>query len=117
LYDESGVMPHMGHSGLGEVVAHAGDALSLTAHDRSRITLSQVAAANAPKEGAAAWTLFRSSPAEVPGLLSAVTYVQRLATNGGAPPRAAQAGGRVDVPYEAAYVFYVADAKSPVQVK
>jgi hypothetical protein len=117
LYDESGVMPHMGHSGLGEVVAHTGDALTLTAHDHSRITLSQVASVNAPSEGNAAWSMFRSSPSETSGLLNAVTYVQLLATVGGAPPRAAQAGGRVEVPYEAAYAFYVADTKSSNQLR
>jgi hypothetical protein len=112
LYDESGVMPNMGFSGLGQVIAHTGDGLTLTAHDRSRVSVSQVAIVNAPKDGDAAWALFRSNASETSGLLRAVTYVQRLATAGGAPPGAAQAGGRVEVPYEAVYAFYAADPKS-----
>jgi hypothetical protein len=112
LYDESGVMPHMGHSGLGEAVAHTGDGLMLTGHDRSRITLTQVASVRSPQFDNAAWTLFRSSPTDAPGLLSAVTYVQQLVTMGGAPPQAIQPGSRIERPYEAAYVFYVADRQA-----
>lgn len=112
LYDESGVMPNMGFSGLGQVLAHTGDGLTLTGHDRSRASLSQAASVNAPKDGDAAWALFRSDASEASGLLRAVTYVQRLATAGGAPPGGAQAGGRVAVPYEATYAFYAAETKS-----
>ena len=112
LYDESGVMPNMGFSGLGQVLAHTGDGLTLTAPDRSRASLSQAASVNAPKDGDAAWALFRSDASETSGLLHAVTYVQRLATAGGAPPGAAQVGGRVEVSYEAIYAFYAAGTKS-----
>jgi hypothetical protein len=107
----------MGHSGLGEIVAHAGDGLSLTGHDRSRITLSPMASVNAPKGSDAVWALFRSTPTDAPGLLSAVTYVQRLSTIGGAPPPRTTGGARIEVPYEAAYVFYVADSDGGGRIK
>ena len=114
LIDQSGVMPNMGRSGLGQVVATADHSLALTdAHDGGRASLSLAASVDAPHVGDATWVLFRSTAENEQGLLDAVTYVQRLGTKGGAPPPAVrEAGTRVEVPYEATYAFYVAEKKS-----
>lgn len=51
-----------------------------------------------------------ANPANGAGLLSSVTYIQRLVQAGGAAPTAAcdvaSLGKRVDVPYQALYVFW-----------
>jgi hypothetical protein len=125
LRDQSGVMPNMGHGGLDEVLATAGQGLVWTAPDGTRVNWSVESSVNAPRASDAPWVLFRSVTGGAPehavpgsaaehaapvggGLLGAVTYVQRMGTAGGTPPStAANFGHRVDVPYTAIYAFYV----------
>jgi len=126
LQDDSGVMPHMAYHGLGEVLATATEGLAWKTHegrlirwsaegsvDAPQTSVSEETAAKTPSErrNNAPWMLFRSSPSDGGGLLSLVTYVQRLGTVGGAPPATlAQYGGHVQVPYFARYAFYVAES-------
>lgn len=54
--------------------------------------------------------LVKADPAAGQGLMSGVTYIQRLNTKGGAAPTdpctAAKAGARMTVPDQADYVFF-----------
>ena len=42
------------------------------------------------------------------GQFGSVTYVQRLATKGGLPPKGRASGTQVSAPYSASYLFYTA---------
>jgi Protein of unknown function (DUF3455) len=118
LRDESGVMPHRGYAGLGAILSTADKGLTWTAPDGTRVSWSVETSVSAPEAGNAPWVLFRSVALGTPehathggGLLGTVTYVQQLATEGGAPPdTTAPIGHRVDVPYTAIYAFYIAAA-------
>ena len=62
--------------------------------------------------------LLQATPAAVPGIISATTYIQRLNTQGGTQPPAAeckaQTAGKVkEVPYQADYIFFKATAPKP----
>ncbi|RZL95232.1 MAG: DUF3455 domain-containing protein [Variovorax sp.] len=112
--DQSGVMPQMAHGGLGHALATAGQGFLLSAHGSSRATLEPVATVAAPKPADAPWMLFRATPGEQQGVLADISHVQRLATKGGVTATAARkAGQRVEVPYEAMYVFYIPEGKLP----
>ncbi len=64
--------------------------------------------AESPAEGAIPWLLLEAKSHEGNGLLSAVTYIQRISTTGGkAPPvKDAKAGDEARIDYTADYVFY-----------
>jgi hypothetical protein len=78
--------------------------------DGSRVVASKVESTT-PDRLAVPWLLLRAKSHEGPeGSMSAVTFVQRLATSGGnAPPDGCSrdtVGGIVRVPYRATYCFY-----------
>ena len=135
LKDESGVRPNIGYDGLGTVLATVDHGLTWTAPDGGQMTWSIEKSVRAPEAGNAPWVLFRSNAAGAPdvsasilrdlptgaqiapvqsgGVLAAVTYVQQLGTESGAPPKSkAGVGDRVDVPFTATYAFYVAETEN-----
>jgi hypothetical protein len=77
--------------------------------DGSSVTAA--AQANSPVSNSIPQLLLRSTGNRGPGLLSAVTYIQRLNTTGGASPTGACTDGvTASVPYTADYAFWVASA-------
>jgi hypothetical protein len=75
--------------------------------DGSSVTAA--AQANSPVPNSIPQLLLKSTGNRGPGLLSAVTFVQRLNTTGGASPTGACTDGvTASVPYTADYAFWVA---------
>lgn len=78
--------------------------------DRTRITGHIEQQANAPRAGAAPWLLFKVTGTHGTGLLSRVTYIQRVNTSSGSVPTEGcdrpHAGKEVTTPYQADYYFY-----------
>jgi hypothetical protein len=75
--------------------------------DGSSVTAA--AQANSPVPNAIPQLLLKSTGNRGPGLLSAVTYIQRLNTTGGVSPTGACTdGATASVPYTADYAFWVA---------
>jgi hypothetical protein len=74
-------------------------------------SVSAAAAANSPVPNSIPQLLLKSIGNRGPGLLSAVTFIQRLNTTGGASPTGACTDGvTASVPYTADYTFWVANA-------
>jgi uncharacterized protein DUF3455 len=120
LRDDTGTMPYMPYAGLGEVLATAEHELTWKLTQGGSVRWSLQTSVDAPltREAAqtrdASWVLFRSAASEGHGLLNQTTYVQLLATSGGAPPTGAiPLGRRVQVPYTGRYAFYIADRNAP----
>jgi hypothetical protein len=80
-------------------------------NDGSKIAGAQVAIAPAPA-GNIPLQLVKASPAMGEGAMSGVTFVQRVATQGGVAPASACDGGSVGrkqvVKYQADYIFWKA---------
>jgi len=81
------------------------------ANDGSRITGAQVAVAPAAP-GSIPLQLVKANPADGMGAMQGVTYIQRVATQGGVAPaslcEAASAGRKEIVRYQADYIFWKA---------
>jgi hypothetical protein len=79
------------------------------AMDGSKVTGKQVAVAPA-SPGSIPLQLVKADPAIGMGVMTGVTYIQRLETQGGVAPSAAcsaaNAGAKQQVAYQAKYVFY-----------
>lgn len=79
------------------------------AADGSKVTGKQVGTAPAAA-GSIPLQLVKTEPATVQGVMSGVTYIQRINTQGGVAPAdgctASTVGARKQVPYRAEYVFY-----------
>jgi hypothetical protein len=74
-------------------------------------SVTGAAVASSPVPNAIPQLLLRSAGNRGPGLLSAVTFIQRLRTTGGvAPTGACTDGTTASVRYTADYAFWVADA-------
>ena len=76
------------------------------AADGSKVVGTKLQAAS-PNPAAIPWLLLSgaaSGPSD--GLLSRVTFIQRLFTMGGNPPSGGCTGGEIPVVYEAEYFFY-----------
>lgn len=109
LIDDTGLQPNMGFEGRGDTLAARHGGNDWAAADSSGIATVVTAAVDAPDKGAAPWVLMTARAAPRSGLLSAVSYVQRIATKGGWPEVAASRateGMVVRTPYSATYVFY-----------
>jgi hypothetical protein len=66
-------------------------------------------AASSPVTGTIPQLLLKASTTRGPGVFGQITYVQRLATGGGAAPTTACTDGtNLSVPYRALYRFFVA---------
>lgn len=78
--------------------------------DGSKVVARVSAQAEAPDASAIPWLLLTTTSSSGPGVLNAVTHVQRVATAGGRAPAgtcdAAQPEARV--PYTATYLFFAA---------
>ncbi|KAF0866833.1 DUF3455 domain-containing protein [Pseudomonas sp. LD120] len=81
------------------------------AKDGSKITGTQVAVAPSGA-GNLPYQLVKANPAEGKGLMSGISYVQRVALKGGVAPSnactAANKGTRQTVKYQADYIFWAA---------
>jgi hypothetical protein len=79
--------------------------------DGSKITGTQVAVAPA-MAGSIPYQLVKANPAMGSGAMNGVTYIQRVATQGGVAPAMPCAGGNMGqkqvVQYQADYIFYTA---------
>ena len=77
--------------------------------DGSKVTATQVAVAPAPA-GNIPLQLVKANPAMGMGAMTGVTYIQRVATQGGVAPampcNAGMAGSKQVVQYQADYIFY-----------
>jgi hypothetical protein len=77
--------------------------------DGSRLTGAQVAVSPAAA-GSIPLQLVKANPAMGSGAMTGVTYIQRVATQGGVAPAAACDGGKLGarqvVKYQADYIFY-----------
>jgi len=94
------------HRGRPEVL-HTKGPVWTSIVDGSSVTAA--ARANSPVEGAIPELLLGATGTRGPGLLGAVTYLQRLDTTGGlAPAGSCVDGATVSVPYTADYAFWVA---------
>ena len=91
--------------------AYYGPPATWTNKDGSTVTGAQVAVAPAG-EGNIPSQLVKANPAVGAGTLQGMTYIQRVATQGGVAPKAACAkvneGEKQVVPYKADYIFYKA---------
>jgi hypothetical protein len=95
------------HHGSAKVLHTAGPVWTSVV-DGSSVTAAAVA--NSPVPGAIPQLLLQANGHRGSGLLSAVTYIQRLNTTGGlAPTGACTDGTTVSVRYTADYAFWVAD--------
>ncbi len=91
--------------------SYFGPPATWASNDGSRITGTQVAVAPAA-QGSIPLQLVKANPASGPGAMMDVTYVQRVATQGGVAPAlacdAASAGRKEIVKYQADYIFWKA---------
>jgi hypothetical protein len=76
--------------------------------DGSKVVGRKLAEHPAPEPNAVAWLLLEAKSHEGTGVLSSVTFIQRIHTSGGKPPSptGAKIGDEAKAPYEADYVFY-----------
>ena len=78
--------------------------------DGSKVTGKQLAVSPAPTTGNIPWQLVQANPATGSGVMTGVTYIQRINTNAGVAPAepcsAAVAGKKSQVRYSADYLFY-----------
>jgi hypothetical protein len=90
------------------VVLHTKGPVWTSVVDGSSVTAA--AQANSPVAGAIPQLLLAATGARGSGLLSTVTYIQRLDTTGGlAPAGSCVDGATTSVPYTADYAFWAAD--------
>ncbi|MBV9860512.1 MAG: DUF3455 domain-containing protein [Alphaproteobacteria bacterium] len=99
LYDEAGAVVAKHYAGP-----------TWEARDGSKVVGEVVAHLDAPGHAGVPWLLLRGKPAEQPGTLAAVTYIQRIDTQGGLAPAtgcdADHQNAEERAPYNATYVFY-----------
>ncbi|HEY4394434.1 MAG TPA: DUF3455 domain-containing protein [Polyangia bacterium] len=85
-----------------------------TSKDGSAVVAAKIEQAPAPTPGAVAWLLLRAISTSGSGLFSAVTFVQRIDTQGGTPPAtgcdAPHVGTETRASYSADYYFYAGGA-------
>ena len=94
----------------GEAVGTHGAGPTWTLKDGSSVVAKKIAQADAPAPDAAPWLLLRADKTSDRGLLSKVTYVQRVDTKKGKAPAtkcdATQANKEARSDYSAEYYFY-----------
>jgi hypothetical protein len=81
--------------------------------DGSQVQGQLIASQPSPYAGSVAWLLLRAKPGSPTGQLTAVAYIRRTETHGGAPGAAScqspsDSGKTARVPYSATYTFYAA---------
>jgi hypothetical protein len=103
--------PEATFSGGGESGKHYGGP-TWEAVDASKVVARKIAEAPSPDPSAIPWFLLEATRHEGNGVLSNVTFIQRINTGGGKAPAApgANAGEEARVQYTATYIFYGAGA-------
>jgi len=106
----------------GKTVVHHSAGPSWKHVDGSEVTGKLVAKQDAPKPGAIPWLLLSASSHKGEGLLTRVTTIQRLFTDGGLPPNAANCnssakGTESRSSYSADYYFYAPAAPTSAAKK
>jgi hypothetical protein len=80
------------------------------ANDASKVVGEVLQRADAPRQGAVPWLLLKAKSNQGDGTFKNITYIQRINTEGGTPPRdgcdAQHSGAEVRVHYRAIYYFY-----------
>ena len=98
----------------GEVAAHHFAGPTWQGFDGSAVVGTVLEYADSPDPGSIPWLLLKAKEHAGSGAFSTITYVQRLATVGGAAPSEGcdkdHAGDEVRQPYEATYAFYYPSA-------
>jgi hypothetical protein len=98
------------HDAMGAVVGTHGAGPTWTSKDGSAVVGAKVEQAPAPAPGAVPWLLLRATSTSGAGLFSAVTFVQRIETQGGTAPAggcdASHLGAETRASYSADYYFY-----------
>jgi hypothetical protein len=76
--------------------------------DGSKVVGKKIADHASPKPDAISWLLLAAASRDGNGLLSTVTFIQRVDTAGGKAPSVGNAkeGDEVRIPYTAEYIFY-----------
>ena len=96
--------------GQGKKIGRHYEGPTWEARDGSKITGEVLERAPSPTHDAVPWLLLKTKSAAGAGVLGRVTYIQRLATVGGAAPAAgcdeAHSGAETAVDYQAEYYFY-----------
>ena len=95
-----------------QVGSYFGPPATWQAQDGSKVTGTQLAVAPS-SAGNLPYQLVKANPAEGQGLMSGVTYIQRVALKGGVAPAsactAANKGAMEQVKYQADYLFWAAN--------
>jgi len=95
-----------------QVGKYYGPPATWESNDGSKITGTQVAVAAPAMSGAIPYQLVKANPAVGSGSMQGVTYIQRVATQGGVAPAmpcgAGNLGQKQVVQYQADYIFYTA---------
>jgi Protein of unknown function (DUF3455) len=85
-------------------------------NDHSLVVGAVSAKANSPQAGAIPWLLLKAKSHQGEGILSSVSWVQRLDTVGGKAPATgcdqSHQDAEVQIPYTASYYFYHSDSSS-----
>jgi hypothetical protein len=91
------------------IIIHSRGPVWISTVDGSAVEAAPVDGAKNDVKGAVPELLLKTRTARGDGLFGKVTYVQRLATEGGvAPSGGCRAGAQTSVPYKALYTFYAA---------
>ncbi|MDX8029812.1 DUF3455 domain-containing protein [Lentzea sp. BCCO 10_0856] len=89
------------------IILHSRGPVWVSTVDGSAVEAAPVDGAKNDIKGAVPELLLKTKTARGDGLFGKVTYVQRLATEGGvAPSGGCQAGAQISVPYKALYTFF-----------
>jgi Protein of unknown function (DUF3455) len=105
------------HDASGAAVGSHGAGPTWTSKDGSRVAGKKIAETPAPLAGAVPWLLLRATSASGAGQLGEVTFIQRVDTQGGAPPAggcdATHGGAEARAAYSADYYFYTGGVAAP----
>ncbi|MET9226833.1 DUF3455 domain-containing protein [Lentzea sp. NPDC003310] len=89
------------------IIIHSRGPVWISAVDGSAVEAAPVDGAKNDVKGAVPELLLKAKAVRGDGLFGKVTYVQRLATEGGvAPAGGCKAGAQTSVPYKALYTFF-----------
>ncbi len=102
----------------GKVIAHHSAGPSWKHVDGSEVTGKLVAKQDAPKPGAIPWLLLSAAAHRGEGILTRVTTIQRIATEGGLPPNSSECNNTANgkesrSAYSADYYFYAPPTPAP----
>jgi hypothetical protein len=91
------------------IAFHSKGPVWISTIDGSEVSATPVPNATVSHDDAIPELLLKATENHGAGQFGSVTYIQRLATKGGLPPKSRCAdGAQVSVPYSASYLFYIA---------